>query len=52
MQRAGFARHPEKHPAIRAAKGRAAAAVLVASVAAALIGILTLAVGLHLLEKA
>jgi undecaprenol kinase len=42
--------HPEQHPAIRTAKDCAAAAVLVASLAAVLIGILTLAVGLHLLN--
>src|ERR1700692_4149298 len=36
--------HPEQHPTIRAAKDCAAAAVLVASMAALLIGILTLAV--------
>jgi diacylglycerol kinase len=44
--------HPEQHPAIRAAKDCAAAAVLVASLAALLIGILTLGVGLHLLNTA
>jgi diacylglycerol kinase (ATP) len=43
--------HPEQHPTIRMAKDCAAAAVLVASIAAALIGILTVAVGLHLLNK-
>jgi diacylglycerol kinase len=47
MRRAGFTQHPEKHPTIRAAKDCAAAAI-----AAALIGILTLAVGLHLLDQA
>jgi undecaprenol kinase len=44
--------HPQQHPAIRAAKDCAAAAVLVASLAALLIGILTLGVGLHLLNTA
>ena len=44
--------HPEQHPTIRAAKDCAAAAVLVASLAAVLIGFLTLAVGLHLLNTA
>jgi diacylglycerol kinase (ATP) len=44
--------HPEQHPIIRAAKDCAAGAVLVASLAAVLIGILTLAVGLHLLNTA
>jgi undecaprenol kinase len=42
--------HPEQHPTIRAAKDCAAAAVLLASIAAVLIGVLTLAVGLHLLN--
>jgi len=42
--------HPEQHPTIRAAKDCAAAAVLAASIAAVLIGVLTLAVGLHLLN--
>jgi undecaprenol kinase len=42
--------HPEQHPTIRAAKDCAAAAVLLASIAAVLIGILTLAVGFHLLH--
>jgi undecaprenol kinase len=44
--------HPEQHPAIRAAKDCAAAAVLLASISALLIGLLTLAVGLHLLDNA
>ena len=44
--------HPEQHPTIQAAKDCAAAAVLVASLAAVLIGLLTLAVGLHLLDRA
>jgi undecaprenol kinase len=44
--------HPEQHPTIRAAKDCAAAAVLLASIAAVLIGVLTLAVGLHLLNPA
>jgi undecaprenol kinase len=44
--------HPEQHPIIRAAKDCAAGAVLAASLAAVLIGILTLAVGLHLLNTA
>jgi diacylglycerol kinase len=44
--------HPEQHPAIRAAKDCAAAAVLLASISALLIGLLTLAVGLHLLHNA
>jgi hypothetical protein len=44
--------YPERHPTIRVAKDCAAAAVLVASVAALLIGILTLGLGLHLLNKA
>lgn len=44
--------HPEQHPIIRAAKDCAAGAVLVASLTAVLIGILTLAVGLHLLNTA
>jgi diacylglycerol kinase len=44
--------HPEQHPTIRAAKDCAAAAVLVASIAAVVIGILTLAVGLNLLKNA
>jgi undecaprenol kinase len=44
--------HPEQHPTIRAAKDCAAAAVLVASIAAVIIGILTVAVGLNLLKRA
>jgi undecaprenol kinase len=44
--------HPEQHPTIRAAKDCAAAAVLVASIAAVVIGILTVAVGLNLLKSA
>jgi diacylglycerol kinase (ATP) len=44
--------HPEQHPIIRAAKDCAAAAVLVACIGAVFIGILTLAVNLHLLNKA
>ena len=44
--------HPEQHPTIRAAKDCAAAAVLVASIAAMIIGILTVAVGLNLLKNA
>jgi diacylglycerol kinase len=44
--------HPEQHPAIRAAKDCAAAAVLLASISALLIGLLTLVVGLHLLNNA
>jgi undecaprenol kinase len=44
--------HPEQHPAIRTAKDCAAAAVLLASVSALLIGLLTLAVGLHLWDNA
>jgi len=44
--------HPEQHPAIRVAKDCAAAAVLLASISALLIGLLTLAVGLHLLDNA
>ena len=43
--------HPE-HPTIRAAKDCAAAAVLVASIAALVIGLLTVAVGLNLLKSA
>jgi diacylglycerol kinase (ATP) len=39
--------HPELHPAIRLAKDCAAAAVFLASVAAAVIGVLSLAVGLR-----
>jgi diacylglycerol kinase len=42
--------HPEQHPTIRAAKDCAAAAVLLASIAAVIIGVLTLAVGLHMLN--
>jgi diacylglycerol kinase (ATP) len=42
--------HPEQHPTIRAAKDCAAAAVLLASIAAVIIGVLALAVGLHLLN--
>ena len=38
--------HPETHPAIRAAKDCAAAAVLMAAASAAIIGTLTLGVGL------
>jgi undecaprenol kinase len=44
--------HPEQHPTIRAAKDCAAAAVLVASIAAMIIGILTVVVGLNLLKSA
>jgi diacylglycerol kinase len=44
--------HPETHPTIQTAKDCAAAAVLVTSITAVLIGILTLAVSLHLLDKA
>jgi len=44
--------HPEQHPTIRAAKDCAAAAVLVASIAAMIIGILTVAVGLNLMKSA
>jgi len=44
--------HPEQHPTIQAAKDCAAAAVLAASLAAVLIGLLALAVGLHLLDRA
>ena len=44
--------HPEQHPVIRTAKDCAAAAVLLASISALLIGLLTLAVGLHLLDNA
>ena len=41
--------HPEIHPAIRAAKDCAAAAVLVAAATAAVIGLLTVAAGLKLI---
>jgi hypothetical protein len=44
--------HPEQHPDIRAAKDCAAAAVLLASISALLIGLLTLVVGLRLLDNA
>jgi undecaprenol kinase len=44
--------HPEQHPTIRAAKDCAAAAVLLASIAAMVIGLLTVAVGLNLLKSA
>jgi undecaprenol kinase len=43
--------HPEQHPAIRAAKDCAAAAVLVASMTAVVIGLLTVAVSLNLLKR-
>jgi undecaprenol kinase len=43
--------HPEQHPAIRAAKDCAAAAVLVASITAVVIGLLTVAVSLNLLKR-
>ncbi len=39
--------HPELHPSIRAAKDCAAAAVLIASIAAVLIGVMTVAVALQ-----
>jgi Prokaryotic diacylglycerol kinase len=51
-RRDGCRLHPEQHPAIRTAKDCAAAAVLRASISALLIGLLTLAVGLHLLDHA
>lgn len=41
--------HPETHPAIRTAKDCAAGAVLIASVTAAVIGLLTVAVSLGLI---
>ena len=41
--------HPDRHPAIQMAKDCAAGAVLLASLAAAAIGLLTLAVGLKFL---
>lgn len=43
--------HPEHHPAIRVAKDCIAAAVLVASIAAVIVGALTLAVSLNLFKN-
>lgn len=42
--------HPEQHPSIRLAKDCAAAAVLMASMASVVIGAMTAAVALHLLN--